>query len=430
MSLGRKIKELRIKKGLTQSDLGSGLVTPSMISQIESDRANPSYKVLEAIAERLGEPLEYFLTDLESQLEQGTAYKVAKALMASKSYDRAVKLLRIVLDSPASNLNMIEVRVDLGKCLMELTQYEAASDTLQDAVELALSKLQYHQAISALNELGSLEQRRKKHHRAIYYWRKGYDLFPQLTVPEPFLQGELLNNLGAVHFDLGETQDALTYYQEAEKLLADTPNFEQIGMTYLGLALSHRQAGEYYRASECASYAVALFESVKNMKLAIEVKRNFVTTNQNGKAVSKALTRLEECLQQCKTYSFNDEAAMIYSDIAWLHIQQKKPQLSLEAVEEGLATATAGSATAATLLRVKGLALGSLDKHSEAVRAFEQAIELYRAHDMKADVADCYSLLAEVLQKAGDVKTAYDCLRLMRNVMQESLKDRGFVFTA
>lgn len=430
MSLGSKIRELRISKGLTQSDLGSGLVTPSMISQIESDRANPSYKVLEAIAERLGEPLEYFLTDLESQLEQGTAYKVAKALMASKSYDRAVELLGIVMNSPASNLNMIEVRIDLGKCLLELAQYEAASDSLHEAVELAMSKWQYHQAISALNELGSLEQRRKKHHRAIYYWRKGYDLFPQLTVPEPFLQGEFLNKLGAVHFDLGEIQDALTYYQEAERLLADTSNFEQIGMTYLGLALSHRQAGEFYRASEYANYAVALFESVKNMKLAIEVKRNFVTTNQNGKGVSKALTRLEECLQQCKTYSFNDEAAMIYSDIAWLYVQQKNPQLSLEAVEEGLTIVTPGSVTAATLLRVKGLALGNLDKHSEAIQVFEQAIELYKTHDMKADIADCYSILAEVHQKAGDVKTAYDCLRLMREVIQDNLKNRGFVFSA
>jgi tetratricopeptide (TPR) repeat protein len=430
MSLGRKIRELRIKKGLTQSDLGAGLVTPSMISQIESDRANPSYKVLEAIAARLGEPLEYFLSDLESQLEQGTAYKVAKALMSSKSYDRAVELLGTVLKNPSSNLNVIDLKIDLGSCLMELSRHDEASFALQEAVELALSKLQYHQAISALNVLGSLEQRRKKHHRAIYYWRKGYDLFPQLAVPEPFLQGELLNKLGSIHYDLGETQDALTYYQEAMKLLADTSNFEQIGMTYLGLALSHRQAREYDLASEYASYAVALFESIKNMKLAIEVKRNFVTTNHNGKAFSKALTSLEECLEQCKTYNFTDEAAMIYGDMAWLHIQQKEPQLSLEAAEEGLAVATAGSVTAATLLRVKGLALGSLEKHEEAIRALEEAIALFKSHDMKADVADCYALLAEIHQKAGSMKTANECLHRMRHVIQESLKDRGFVFSA
>ena len=164
--------------------------------------------------------------------------------------------------------------------------------------------------------------------------------------------------------------------------------------------------------------------------MAIEVKRNFVTTGQSGKASAKALSSLEECLELCKTHSFTDEAATIYSDIALLYIQQKKPQLSLKASEEGLAIATAGSAAAATLLRVKGIALGSLDKHSEAVQAFEQAIELYKTHDMKADIVDCYSLLAEVHQKAGDVKTAYDRLRLMREVIQDSLKDRGFVFSA
>lgn len=69
MSLGTKIRELRLANGMTQSELGAGLVTPSMISQIESDKANPSYSVLEAIAVKLKTPLEYFLADIQTQLE-------------------------------------------------------------------------------------------------------------------------------------------------------------------------------------------------------------------------------------------------------------------------------------------------------------------------------------------------------------------------
>ncbi|MBL0386065.1 helix-turn-helix domain-containing protein [Tumebacillus sp. ITR2] len=429
MSLGSKIKELRIKKGLTQSDLGSGLVTPSMISQIESDKANPSYKVLEAIAERLEEPLEYLLVDLESQLEHHTAHKVAKALISSGAYDRAVDLLTVVVQNPASNLNLVDVKNDLGKCLLELNRHDEACGVLNEAVEFAIEKLLFQRAITALNILGILEHRRKKHHRAIYYWRKGYDLFPQMPAPEPFLQGELLNNLGSIHHDLGEAHDALSYYQEAKSLLADTDNLEQIGNTYLGLA-SFRQTREYDLATEYAGYAVALFESVRNMKLAIEVKRNFATMNQNVQAHVKVLESLEECLEQCKTLRFKDEAATIYGDIALLHIQRSQPHLSLKAVEEGLEVSTVGSATAARLFKIKGLALANLDMHVEAIRAFENAVALFKSHNMNAELTECYSLLAEVHQKAGDVKTAYDCLYRMRQVLQESLKDRGFVITA
>lgn len=137
MSLGSKIRDLRIKKGLTQSDLGAGLVTPSMISQIESDKANPSYKVLEAIAVKLDQPLEYFLSDLHSQLEQVTAYKVAKALMASNEYDRAVEVLRSLTNNVIANMNSTEARIDLGKCLIELAQYEEAAECLHEAVKQA-----------------------------------------------------------------------------------------------------------------------------------------------------------------------------------------------------------------------------------------------------------------------------------------------------
>ena len=92
-SLGQRIRELRLRKGLTQIDLAAGLCTPSMISQIESDRARPSYKMLFAISERLDVPLERLLVDVELNLEVVSTYKMARAMVLAKEYQAAMPLL-------------------------------------------------------------------------------------------------------------------------------------------------------------------------------------------------------------------------------------------------------------------------------------------------------------------------------------------------
>ena len=52
--LGEKIRQLRKKRGLTQSELAGDRLTKGMLSQIENGKAAPSMATLEYLAERLG----------------------------------------------------------------------------------------------------------------------------------------------------------------------------------------------------------------------------------------------------------------------------------------------------------------------------------------------------------------------------------------
>ncbi len=51
--IGQRIRELRTNAGLTQTDLARDIVTPSMISQIEAGKAQPSTSLLRKLAARL-----------------------------------------------------------------------------------------------------------------------------------------------------------------------------------------------------------------------------------------------------------------------------------------------------------------------------------------------------------------------------------------
>ena len=63
MSIGEKIKNVRTAKMLTQKELSGDAITRNMLSKIENGVATPSLPVAIALAERLGVPVGYLLSD-------------------------------------------------------------------------------------------------------------------------------------------------------------------------------------------------------------------------------------------------------------------------------------------------------------------------------------------------------------------------------
>lgn len=63
MTLGQKIKEARIARGMTQKELVGDAITRNMLSKIETDSATPSVRTLEYLAGALGLPTGHFLSD-------------------------------------------------------------------------------------------------------------------------------------------------------------------------------------------------------------------------------------------------------------------------------------------------------------------------------------------------------------------------------
>ncbi|MBQ2546020.1 MAG: helix-turn-helix domain-containing protein [Clostridia bacterium] len=64
---GARVRELRLKRGLTQKELAGDHITRNMLSLIESGNASPSVQTLLWLAERLDAPVGYFFSDAESE---------------------------------------------------------------------------------------------------------------------------------------------------------------------------------------------------------------------------------------------------------------------------------------------------------------------------------------------------------------------------
>ena len=79
LTLGKKIKMLRIERKITQQELVGDFITRNMLSQIENDAASPSMKTLQFLADSLGVPLSYLMqTDRDS--DYGTEFETSESI--------------------------------------------------------------------------------------------------------------------------------------------------------------------------------------------------------------------------------------------------------------------------------------------------------------------------------------------------------------
>lgn len=94
MTTGEKIKKLRKKKHMTQSELVGNEITRNMLSRIENGQANPSLESLMYLAHRLGVPVGYLLAEDSEDLKYERAFIIDEIKLAFKSgnYRIAAKL--------------------------------------------------------------------------------------------------------------------------------------------------------------------------------------------------------------------------------------------------------------------------------------------------------------------------------------------------
>lgn len=138
MTTGEKIKALRVEKKLTQAELTDGIITRNMLSQIENGLANPSIGTLRSLADRLGVPLEYLLSEEAglSDIEKLRQRDVIKKLFSSGDTEKCLSLLE-KYDDDESRLLAALCCIRLGRELMKKGRLFSARERFSDAVSYA-----------------------------------------------------------------------------------------------------------------------------------------------------------------------------------------------------------------------------------------------------------------------------------------------------
>ena len=126
MTLGEKIKEVRLSKKMTQNEVVGDFITRNMLSKIENNSATPSVKTVEYLANVLGVPLAYFMSSMvNSPLHEDYDFdvetdnlKVARRYYKNGQFNECVSIL---LESKKFSS---EVKILLALAYYKLSEYQ------------------------------------------------------------------------------------------------------------------------------------------------------------------------------------------------------------------------------------------------------------------------------------------------------------------
>ena len=132
MDIGKKIKELRLQKFMTQSELAGNEITRNMLSRIENGAAQPSLDTLKYLASRLNVSAGYLLAEDGDDLiyKKHNEINAIKTAYLSGNY-------RICRDMciHSSSANDDEIQLILAECTLGIAIEEFFSGALHSACE-------------------------------------------------------------------------------------------------------------------------------------------------------------------------------------------------------------------------------------------------------------------------------------------------------
>ena len=147
MDIGQKIKQVRLSRGLTQTELCSGVVTRNMLSLIENGSASPSVGTLVKLAEKLDIPAGYLLSDAENDRENEyiRMHLIGNVRSAFKNenYKECVNLCESLISEPDDELSLIlsESHLKIAVGCYEEGLFTSASASISKAQSSALQTI-------------------------------------------------------------------------------------------------------------------------------------------------------------------------------------------------------------------------------------------------------------------------------------------------
>ena len=415
-TLGARVRSARRDAGLSQAQLAGDELTKGFISQIESGLVRPSIRSLQHIASTLGRPLDYFIADEPlAATKRVTFHRIAAEAAAER------------LDWPAAEAEAeagLAVAVDPAeratflRLLASAALYQGRREEAFDRVTQGLALLdQAKQPLDAARLL---------YVRGLAYGEAGQlvasteafetvrDIVEKFEIIEPRLRARVSVALGTAYRRLGRTTKAIASYESALATASRANELKLAAQGFMGIAVSHYDAGELDAAISYSDRALELFERLADTSFELHVRQSLASIHLQQGHVAQARELADRTI--ARAAEVGDEhwgaVAQVVRARILLSEGNAADAKAVATHAEQVLDRVGDQIQRAHALRVIAAASESRGETLETDRAFRQAIDLLSAIDDRADLALAASEYAQLLRARGAIDEAFAMLEL------------------
>ncbi|MCU7729570.1 helix-turn-helix domain-containing protein [Actinoplanes sp. KI2] len=416
-SLGDRVREMRLGRGLSQSGLARGLVSPSYVSLIEAGKRLPEQEILEAFAERLGTTPEFLATgvDAGTAREEQLSLQYAELALANGQTAEARAQFETLAGSSLFSRHAAtwgaararEFDGDLPGAIEQvewlLDEHRAGRADAPGLLILLNTQCRLYREVGDLSHSISLGEQALAEVRRL-----------GLTGSEDEIR--LASTLVGSYWERGDWFRANLLAKEVVARAEAHGSPRSRGSAYWNASLAASSAGDVGLAVELAQRAVAMFsETVDERSLArLRTDLSWILLGRRPPDLDTAGDLLNRAYAALREIGVTTDLAYCETELARYHLAKGDPRTAVEHADRSLARIAGSDTVEAVRVRmVRAYSLAAMDDPGESLRCCEQAMRMLRARRPSRQHMAVWREAAELLVRLGRTDEALDAYRAL-----------------
>jgi tetratricopeptide (TPR) repeat protein len=408
-SLGQRIRQARQELGLTLTAVAGKDFTRAFLNQIELGRSQPSTQSLRIIAQRLQRPIDYFLEepgDSIAALELALA-EAEMSLLHGEAGRAEVLMTRILARTIPLELRT-RAQLVLGSAYLRQGHPRKAMPVLEEAIVTAERSNWPQLLVELYDRMGSVHYLLRRAHSAGRWFEQAFERYESAGLNDPVLKARILGHRANLHYVAGQPVEAIAAYESAIAAAEQVLDMPALAGIYEGLALSFQQTGQYGRALSYAQKGLRIFETLRDVRMAGELRLNMGEMLLQQGRVTEAERLFTEGAERLRRIDDRELLPLLVVGMAESALERADVDRSSELIEQALDLATRSTDPIASVAvhRVAGRVAHARGRRETAHRHFERALEVavtVDSPDLRARVTYDY---ARALEAEGDAAQA------------------------
>jgi tetratricopeptide (TPR) repeat protein len=425
-TIGKRLRRLRLERGLSQRELSEPGVSYAYISRIEGGARRPSVKALRMLARKLGVSADYLETGSEIRDTDERELRIADAelelRLAGSSPEAEDRLARLREEALTAGDLMAASRagIALGLAAASAGQYAQAIERLQHGLELAPVSPSLRPDVFAT--LGHAYSASGRPDRAVELFEKCLADLRDLDTDDRAAEVRFTTYLSYALTDLGDLAGAQTVLDDAlERAEVVTDSYSRVRL-YWSLARLNDVRGRSAAALHCIRRAMALLEvtdDTLHLARAHLLCADILMAQDRHDAAGRHLALAEQL--------FGPQAEAL--DLTNLRRDQAKHAVRIGNGEQAVTHARDAIELAgeenphergnALWALAEGLALTGEPDDADA--AFRDATKLLEEHGHRRDVVEAHRSWGKFLRRSGREDEALEVFERAADLASEPL---------